>query len=162
MLSPDAVNALRDQFPALRLPGRIFFDNPGGTQVPESVISAVAEYYRTRCANVGGAFETSRRTDETVTGARRAMGDLPGAPDPDTIVFGPSMTALAFHLARSLAHEIRPGDEVIVTDLDHDANITPWSDLAAAGATVRTIPFDTADGTLMAERLYETLRPGKT
>jgi cysteine desulfurase family protein (TIGR01976 family) len=162
MLSPDAVNALRAQFPALIGGETVFFDNPGGTQVPEPVIHAVTEYYRTRCANVGGAFETSRRTDETVAGARRAMADLLGAPDPDTIVFGPSMTALAFHIARSLAREIRPGDEVIVTDLDHDANITPWTDLAAAGATVRTIPFDTANGTLMVERLYEALRPGRT
>jgi cysteine desulfurase family protein (TIGR01976 family) len=162
MLTTDAVAALRARFPALAAGETIFFDNPGGTQVPQAVIDAVADYYRTRCANTGGAFVTSRRTDETIAAARRAMADLLGATDPETVVFGPSMTALAFHVARSVAHTIRPGDEVIVTDLDHDANIAPWTDLEAAGAAVRVVPFRLDDGTLDTKAMMAALRPGKT
>lgn len=163
MLTPDDVSRCRSQFPALSQPNPpIFFDNPGGTQVVQAVIDAVSEYYRSRCANTGGAFETSRRTDETISGARQAMVDLLGAPDPETIVFGPSMTALTFHLARSFAYTCAPGDEVIVTELDHDANVTPWRDLAHAGVTVRTVPFQVEDGTLDTAALADALVPGKT
>ena len=165
VLTPDAIAACRAQFPALSADGNpptIFFDNPGGTQVTQSVIDAVSDYYRTRCANVGGAFATSRRTDETVKAAREAMADLLGASDADTIIFGPSMTALTFHLARSLAHEMKPGDEIIVTELDHDANVTPWRDMEAVGVTVRTIPFHAEDGTLDTDALASALRPGVT
>jgi cysteine desulfurase family protein (TIGR01976 family) len=162
MLTPDALTTLRARFPAIARGDLVFFDNPGGTQVPQSVIDAVADYYRTRCANTGGAFATSRRTDETIAGARQAMADLLGTADPETIIFGPSMTALAFHLARSIARTIRPGDEVIVTDLDHDANITPWTDLEAAGAVVRAVPVRIDDGTLDTDALYAALRPAKT
>ena len=121
---------LRDQFPSLAIEanGRqaIFFDNPGGTQVPQSVVDAVSGYYHSANANTGGAFLTSKRTDEVIHGARQAMSHLLNAPGPDNIVFGPNMTSLTFHLARSLAHNIRPGDEVVVTNLDHDANVAPW------------------------------------
>lgn len=140
----------------------VFFDNPGGTQVPETVIAAVSDYYRTRCANVGGAFITSQRTDETIRQARAAMADLLGTPDPETIVFGASMTALTFHIARSFAETCRPGDEVIVTDLDHDANIAPWRDLEAVGVAVRVVPFHQASGTLDTDAYAAALRPGKT
>jgi cysteine desulfurase family protein (TIGR01976 family) len=165
MLTPEFVSHCRSQFPALNpehSPAPIFFDNPGGTQVVESVIEAVSDYYRSRCANTGGAFETSRRTDETICGARQAMADLLGAPDPDTIAFGPSMTALTFHLARSFAYECEPGDEVIVTELDHDANVTPWRDLARVGVKIRTIPFHAEDGTLDSEAFSVALERGKT
>ena len=104
---------LRAQFPALSLTldghPAVFFDNPGGTQVPQAVIKAVTDYYRGSNANVGGAFATSRRTDVVVAGAREAMADLLNAPGPETIVFGPSMTALTFHLARSLAQHHQAG-----------------------------------------------------
>lgn len=134
---------LRAQFPALSLTqgGQpvVFFDNPGGTQVPQSVIDAVSDYYRTANANVGGAFETSRRTDAIVAEARRAMADFLHAPGPECIVFGASMTQLAFHLARSVAATISPGDEIVVTNLDHDANVTPWTDLEASGAIVKVV-----------------------
>ena len=147
----------RAQFPSLRLMldghPAVFFDNPGGTQVPQSVIDAVSGYYASQNANVGGAFETSRRTDAVVAGARAAMADLLGAPGPETIVFGPSMTALTFHLARSLAETIQPGDEVIVTALDHDANVAPWLDLEAAGAVIRTVDIHPKDGTLNLDGL---------
>jgi len=148
---------LRAQFPSLSLTldghPAVFFDNPGGTQVPNRVIEAVADYYRSSNANVGGAFATSRRTDAVVAGARAAVADLLNAPGPETIVFGPSMTALTFHLARSLAETIKPGDEVVVTTLDHDANVAPWLDLEASGAVIRVIDIHPEDGTLDMEGL---------
>lgn len=151
----------RAQFPSLGLTldghPAVFFDNPGGTQVPQSVIDAVSGYYASQNANVGGAFETSRRTDAVVVGARAAMADLLGAPGPETIVFGPSMTALTFHLARSLAETIQPGDEVVVTALDHDANVAPWLDLEAAGAVIRAVDIRPEDGTLDLDGLRAML-----
>ena len=154
---------LRAQFPSLSLTldghPAVFFDNPGGTQVPNRVIEAVADYYRSSNANVGGAFATSRRTDAVVAGARAAVADLLNAPGPETIVFGPSMTALTFHLARSLAETIKPGDEVVVTTLDHDANVAPWLDLEASGAVIRVIDIHPEDGTLDMEGLQAALSP---
>lgn len=158
---PFPVEAARAQFPALA-DGAIFFDNPGGTQVPDAVIAAAADYWKNRCANTGGAFLTSRRTDETIAGARQAMTDLLGAPDSDTIVFGANMTTLTFHVARSLIETLNPGDEIVLTDLDHDANQAPWRDAEAVGATIRRVPFRTEDGTLEREALAAALRPGKT
>ncbi|MBC8104639.1 MAG: cysteine desulfurase-like protein [Cytophagales bacterium] len=154
---------LRAQFPALRVkPTPIFFDNPGGTQVPMGVIEAVGAYYARSNANVGGAFATSQRTDHVIADARQAMADLIGAPDPATIVFGASMTALTFHLARSFGETLRPGDEIVVTNLDHDANVTPWTDLAAQGAVLRSADIHPADGTLDLERFQAALTPGRT
>src|SRR5205085_1751051 len=117
----------------------------GGTQVPLRVIDAVSRYYSEQNANTGGAFETSRRTDEVIDSARNAMADLLNAPGPENIVFGPNMTTLTFHLARSIGHTIRPGDEIVVTDLDHDANVTPWMELQEAGAVVRVVPVHKDD-----------------
>jgi len=156
---------LRAQFPALNPasgPTPIFFDNPGGTQVPQRVIDAVSAYYATSNANVGGTFATSKRTDVVIAAARQAMADLLGAPDPATILFGASMTALTFHLARSFGETIRPGDEIVVTNLDHDANVTPWTEMAAQGATLRTVDIHTEDGTLDLASFTAALRPGKT
>lgn len=161
MLTPSQIARTRAHFPSLAS-GALFFDNPGGTQVPEPVIQAVSDYYRDKCANVGGAFATSRRTDETIRDAREAVADLLGAAEPETILFGSSMTALTFHLARSFGETCRPGDEIIVTELDHDANITPWRDLEAVGVVIRTVPFRPEEGTLDVEALYALLRPGKT
>src|SRR5690349_978870 len=116
MQSIDLSSIARPQFQSVNrsFDGRslVFFDNPGGTQVPERVIDAVSGYYREANANTGGYFETSRRTDDIVSGARQAMADLLNAPEPDTIVFGPNMTTLTFQLARSFADQIRPGDEI--------------------------------------------------
>lgn len=143
---------IRAQFPALsqELDGQrlVFLDNPGGTQVPSSVIEAVSHYYREQNANVGGAFQTSLRTDAVLQGARQAMADLLNAPSPETIVFGANMTTLSFHLARSITNIIRPGDEIVVTCLDHDANVTPWADLEAVGAIIRVVDIRTEDCTL--------------
>ena len=161
---PVDLAPLRAQFPALRQkPAAIFLDNPGGTQVPISVIDAVTSYYAGSNANVGGAFATSQRTDSVVADARQAMADLLGIPDdPNTIVFGASMTALTFHLARSFGETLQPGDEIIVTNLDHDANVSPWTDLAAQGAVIRTVDTHPEDGTLDLESYRDALRPGRT
>jgi cysteine desulfurase family protein (TIGR01976 family) len=154
---------LRAQFPSLSLDfgGRrpIFFDSPGGTQVSQRVIDAVTRYYSEQNANGGGAFETSRRTDAVVLGARQAMADLLNAPEPETILFGPNMTTLTFHLARSIAKTIQPGDEIVVTNLDHDANVTPWTDLEAVGATVKVADIHPEDGTLHMDALRRALSP---
>ncbi len=151
-LSPSGAAQIRSNFPALsrEFNGRpaLFFDGPGGTQVCRQSIAAIADYLENRCANAGGVFETSRRTDETVLSARQAMADLLNASGPENIVFGGNMTTLTFHLAHSIAETIRPGDEIVVTNLDHDANVTPWTDLARRGAVIQTVDFDASDCTL--------------
>src|SRR3954451_13012333 len=144
--------AIRAQFPALPPPtgeAPVFLDGPGGTQVPRRVIDAVSDYF-TRCnANHGGAFRTSRLSDAILHDAHAAVADFLNAPSPDEVVFGQNMTTLTFHLSRSIAKVLKPGDEVMVTRLDHDANVTPWV-LAArdAGATVRWIDIHPEDCTL--------------
>ena len=149
--APD-LSPLRDRFPALARTqdGRplVFTDAPGGSQVPDVVIEAVAETYRRGISNHDGAFVTSREVDDIVRDARRAGAELVGA-DPDQVVFGANSTTLLLHLSRALARKLGPGDEVVVTRLDHDANIRPWV-LAArdAGATVRWVDIRTDDVTL--------------
>jgi cysteine desulfurase family protein (TIGR01976 family) len=156
------VQALRRQFPSLlaRRDGRapIFLDGPGGTQVPQRVIDAVSDYFRTCNANHGGLFATSRKSDEILGRAHEAMADLLNAPSPDEIIFGPNMTTLTFHFSRAVSRTLRPGDEVLVTRLDHDANVTPWA-LAArdAGATVRTCDIRPEDCTLDLDDLRRQL-----
>ena len=157
------IDAVRAQFPALTNTNLIFFDNPGGTQVPQRVIDAVGHYWATSCANIGGAFATSQRTDATIAAARAAMARLLGTSDPYEIVFGQSMTALTFHLARSFGETLKPGDEIIVTNLDHDANVAPWLDLERTnGAVIRRVPFDPATGLLDFAALEAALQPSKT
>ena len=118
------VHAVRARFPALAA-GTAHFDGPGGSQVPDTVAAAVADTLLSPLANRGSVTAAERAADAIVLAARAAMGDLLGA-DPRGVVFGRSMTALTFDLARTLAATWRPGDEVIVTRLDHDANIRPW------------------------------------
>jgi cysteine desulfurase family protein (TIGR01976 family) len=122
------VAAVRRRFPALDR-GLAFFDAPGGTQVPEEVVEAIAEYLRRSNANLGGAFETSRRSDLLVDEARRAAGGFLGASD-EEVVFGANMTTLNFALTRALGRELSEGDEIVVTRLDHDGNVAPWLELA--------------------------------
>ena len=155
------VEAIRTRFPALSLTdgGRpiVFFDGPGGTQVPESVIDAVSAYYRESNANHGGAFATSARSDAIIDDAHAALADLLGV-DSDEITLGPNMTTLTFHVSRSIAATLRPGDEIVVTGLDHQANIDPW--IAAARdseAIVRTWEPNLADCTLGLEALDAVL-----
>jgi cysteine desulfurase family protein (TIGR01976 family) len=132
---------IRAAFPALDL-GVAYFDGPGGSQVPSRVAEAVAGALTAGLSNRGTVTDAERRADEIVTGARAAVADLLGA-DPRGVVFGRSMTQLTFDFARTLSRGWGPGDEVVVTRLDHDANIRPWV-LAAerAGATVRWLDFD--------------------
>ncbi len=158
------VNRARAQFPSFGLDdgGRApaFLDNPAGTQVPRTVIDAVSSYFATANANTQGSFLTSKRTDETIAGARAAMADLLGASDPHCIVFGPNMTTLTFAFSRSIARDLGPGDEIVVTSLDHDANIAPWLAVAEdTGATVRWARINPADGTLDMESLRAAITP---
>jgi cysteine desulfurase family protein (TIGR01976 family) len=135
------VGAVRARFPALRA-GAAHFDGPGGSQVPDAVADAVAATLVSPLANRGRVTAAERAADEIVLGARAAMADLLNA-DPGGIVFGRSMTALTFAMAATLAATWRPGDEVIVTRLDHDANIRPWCLAAeAVGAVVRWADFN--------------------
>jgi len=140
------IDAIRDAFPALRArDGRrppAFFDGPGGTQVPEAVITAVAEYLASRNANTHGVFATSMATDRTLNHARSVMAAFVGG-SPGEIVFGANMTTLTYALSRALGREWRAGDEVVVTEMDHQANVAPWRQLAAdLGLRVRTVPID--------------------
>ena len=151
-------HALRAQFPALgRTVGdrqAVFLDGPGGTQSPTRVIDAMADYLRRGSSNHGGPFLTSREADATAEAARQAMRDLLNARRPEEIVFGQNMTSLTFSLSRAIAQTWQPGDEVIVTRLDHDANISPWLRAAAdRGVTVRWLDFDPTDCTLALDAL---------
>jgi cysteine desulfurase family protein (TIGR01976 family) len=143
------VQAIRKQFPALT-EGAAHFDGPGGTQVPQAVADAVADTLTSAVSNRGRVTAAERRADDIVHAARAAMGDLLGA-DPRGIVFGRSMTQLTYDFSRTLAKTWAPGDEVVVTRLDHDANVRPWVQAAAAvGATIRWVEFDPHTGELTA------------
>ncbi|HET7028196.1 MAG TPA: cysteine desulfurase-like protein [Candidatus Limnocylindrales bacterium] len=156
------VDALRAQFPAL---GRTvdgeaiaYFDGPGGTQVPRRVIDAVVGYYETANANDGGAFETSERSDAIVAEAHAAVADLLGAASGDEIKFGHNMTTLTFHVSRSIAATFSAGDEIVVTTLDHEANVSPWRAIAAdRGLVVRTVDIRPDDVTLDLDALDAAL-----
>jgi cysteine desulfurase family protein (TIGR01976 family) len=132
---------IRSGFPSLR-DGRIYLDNPGGTQVHESVYAAIADYYRDSNANLGGPFETSVASDRILADARAQVAGFLGA-EPNEIAFGANMTTLTMHASRTLFRELGPGDEVLVTGLDHDANVAPWL-LAAEdrGVVVRQVGID--------------------
>ncbi|MET8572613.1 cysteine desulfurase-like protein [Streptomyces sp. NPDC004783] len=152
------VDAIRAQIPALKS-GTARFDAPGGTQTPQPVIDAVAEALAAPLANRGRTTEGERNADRIVTEARAALGDLLGA-DPRGVVFGRSATQLAYDLSRTLARTWGPGDEVVVTRLEHDSNIRPWTQAAeAAGATVRWADFAPATGELLPEHIEAVLSP---
>ncbi len=151
----DAV-ALRARFPALAIEqnGRpiALFDGPGGTQVPESVIEAVSRYYRESNANHDGPFLTSQRSDALVADAHAALADLLNAADASEIKLGANMTTLTMHVARSLTAAMNPGDQIVVSGLDHEANVGPWRSAAAdRGITVHTVPIRPDDVTLDLE-----------
>ncbi|GAB3887145.1 cysteine desulfurase-like protein [Terrabacter terrigena] len=141
------VERIRWHFPALR-EGAAHFDGPGGSQVPDAVATAVVTTMTSAISNRGSVTPAERRADRIVVAARAAMGDLLAA-DPAGIVFGRSATELTFHLARTISQDWGPGDEVVVSRLDHDANVRPWVLAAEArGATVRWAEFDAATGEL--------------
>src|SRR5215210_1078459 len=158
------VAALRRQFPSLLEvdEGRAvaYFDGPGGTQVPESVIDAVADYYRHSNANSGGAFLTSRRSDAIASDAHVAMADMLGAASEGEIAFGANMTTLTQHVSRSIAATLVEGDEIVVTGLDHEANVGPWRSIAGdRGIRVRTVDVRLDDCTLDLDHLDTLLSP---
>ena len=151
---------VRALYPALA-DGWAYLDGAAGTQVPQSVIEAIAGAYRAGIGNVGGAFPASARSDELVAGCRRAVADLVGGV-PDGVVLGPNMTTLTYRLAAALAAGWSPGDEVVVSRLDHDANVRPWLQAAARrGAVVRWAEVDLGTGELPAGQ-YEGLVTERT
>ena len=139
---------VRSQFPSLHqiVNGRpaVFLDGPGGTQVPQRVINATSDYLARNNANTGGAYETSRWTDRMIAEARAAMGNFLNC-DAEGIVFGANMTSLTYAMSRALGRDLGPGDEIVVTLLDHDANFSPWKALEEKGVTVRAAKFNAAD-----------------
>ena len=156
--------AVRARFPALARVGddgrpAVLADAPGGSQVPDDVIEAVARHYRRGMSNTHGAFATSQETDTVIADARRAAADFTGA-DQDEIVFGANATTLLLHVSRSFAKTLGPRDEVVVTRLDHDANVRPWVLAAAdAGATVRWVDVHDDDVTIDVGSFDAALSP---
>jgi cysteine desulfurase family protein (TIGR01976 family) len=148
---------VRAQFPALQRPV-IFLDNPGGTQIARTSLEHIQRYLVEANANHGGVFATSQDSDQRVENARQAMADFLNASRPEEIVFGPNMTSLTFNLSRALARTFQPGDTLVVTHLDHDANISPWL-LAAEdrGCRIRWVDFHPEDCTLDLEDLKAAL-----
>jgi cysteine desulfurase family protein (TIGR01976 family) len=150
-------NEIRMQFPALRAQAElshpsVFFDNPGGTQISQASLDRVSSYLVQHNANHGGAFRTSQDSDAILREAHTAMADFYNAARPEEIIFGANMTTLTLHISRSISRDWKPGDKIVVTRLDHDANVTPWV-LAAQdrGCAVRWVDFHPADGTLNME-----------
>jgi len=147
---------VRSQFPSLSqtVNGHpaIFLDGPGGTQVPQRVIDAISGYLASNNANTGGAYLTSRNTESMIAGARSAMADFLGC-DSDEIVFGPNMTTLTFAMSRALGRELKAGDEVVLTHMDHDANVSCWRTLEERGVAIRMAEIHEQDCTLDLEDL---------
>jgi cysteine desulfurase family protein (TIGR01976 family) len=153
-LDPKAVRA---QFPALNRPD-VFFDNPGGTQIARPALDGMNRYLLENNSNHEGVFATSIASDATLAAAHQAMADFLNAARPDEIIFGANMTTLTLHISRSLARLWRPGDAIVVTRLDHDANVTPWV-LAAQdrGCDILWVDFNPLDGTLNPDDLRAAL-----
>jgi cysteine desulfurase family protein (TIGR01976 family) len=160
-LDEKAVHSIRSEFPALmeKVNGKpvIFFDGPGGTQVHGSVIKAMNRYFTSANSNTHAAYLYSRRTDEAVYEGRRAMADFLNASKPEEIVFGPNMTTLTFRLSQAIGDTLGAGDEIVVTRLDHDANISPWLALQAKGVRVRFVDFHPANGTLDMDEMERVI-----
>jgi cysteine desulfurase family protein (TIGR01976 family) len=137
------LQSVRRQFPslALKVDGEpvVYLDNPAGTQVPQRVIDRAAEYWRTMNANQGGTFATSQRSDALIAEVREAAATFLNAASADEIVFGPNMTTLTFAVSRAIGRELQPGDEIVVTRLEHDGNVSPWLALQERGVTVRFV-----------------------
>jgi cysteine desulfurase family protein (TIGR01976 family) len=154
---PD-LSPVRSQFPALQQTdesGRpyVYFDGPGGTQAPQVVIEAMIDYLVTANANHGGHFATSRRSDTMIEQARIAMADFLNANSAREIMFGANMTSLTFNLSRAIGRMLQPGDEIVITRLDHDANVAPWKALEEQGIEIKEADFDVEDCRLDLEHL---------
>ena len=154
---PLDLAAIRKQFPSLDRPA-VFFDNPGGTQIAQQSLERINRYLLVCNANHEGAFATSIASDQILDEAHQAMADFYNAASPAEIIFGNNMTTLTLHISRSISREWVEGDKIVVTRLDHDANVTPWL-LAAQdrGAKVIWVDFDVEDGTLRMDDLHEAL-----
>ncbi len=142
------LEAIREQFPALRATddgvARIYLDNPAGTQVPQRVVDAMSHCMLDASANLGGYFRTSDLAGAIAADAQQAMADFLNAPSPDEIIFGQNMTSLTFHVSRSIGRHLSAGDEIVLSRMDHDANVHPWVLLARDhGLNIRWLPFDT-------------------
>ncbi len=156
------IDRVRAEFPSLatRDAGRprVYLDNPAGTQVPRQVIEAVARFFTEDNANLGGSFASSKAADEVFYGAYRALADLLGGQSEREIAIGQSMTALTYTFSRSLGREFRPGDEIILTRMDHEGNISPWLAMAEErGMVVRWLPFDKHSWRIEPHALDEVL-----
>jgi cysteine desulfurase family protein (TIGR01976 family) len=151
------LSAIRSQFPSLDRPA-IFFDNPGGTQIAKPSLDRINKYLLECNANHEGAFATSIASDAVLDEAHQAMADFYNAGSPEEIVFGNNMTTLTLHVSRSISRDWKAGDEIVVTRLDHDANVTPWI-LAAQdrGVKVNWVDFDVEEGTLDLDGLQKAL-----
>jgi cysteine desulfurase family protein (TIGR01976 family) len=153
---------VRGQFPLLKLHvnghAAAFLDGPAGTQVPKQVIEAVENYYVNANANTCGAFETSRRNDAMIAATRKAMADFFNC-DASEVVFGQNMTTITFALARAIGRELKAGDEIVVTTLDHDANVAPWRALEEKGIVIRQADIREEDCTLDLEDLKRKITP---
>lgn len=152
--TPD-LSSYRHYFPALTLTIQeqpaIYFDNPGGTQVAQQVIDGIVAYLQTANANTCGAFLTSQRTDALIAETRQCMADFLHASSPREIIFGPNMTTLTFAFSRAFGKTLHAGDEIVVTVLDHDANVAPWLALQEQGIVIRTVDIHPEDVTLDME-----------
>ena len=142
------LEAIRSQFPALNKTddgmARIYLDNPAGTQVPQRVVDTMSRCMLSASANMGGYFRTSLAVGDIVANAQHAMADFLNAPSADEIIFGQNMTSLTFHVSRSIGRHLVAGDEVVLSRMDHDANVGPWTLLARdCDLTIRWLPFDT-------------------
>ena len=158
------LSASRADFPSLALEQDarpvVYFDNPGGTQTPRQCIEAITRYLTTMNANTGGAFLTSARSDALLDEAHAAMADLLNASDPREIIFGPNMTTLTFAVSRAIGRTLQAGDEIVVTALDHDANVAPWLALTEErGVVVRMAEAHTETCTLDMGDLREKITP---
>jgi cysteine desulfurase family protein (TIGR01976 family) len=154
---PLDLNLIRQQFPSLDRPA-IFFDNPGGTQIAKQSLDRINRYLIECNANHEGAFETSIASDAILDEAHRVMADFYNASSPEEIVFGNNMTTLTLHISRSISRDWKDGDEIVVTRLDHDANVTPWVLTAQdRGVKVNWVDFDVEDGTLKLDDLQRAL-----
>ncbi|MBN1452382.1 MAG: cysteine desulfurase-like protein [Anaerolineales bacterium] len=151
------LSIIRQQFPSLDRPA-VFFDNPGGTQIAKHSLERINRYLLECNANHEGAFATSQQSDALLHKAHAAMADFLNASSPDEIVFGANMTTLTLHISRSLARRLNPGDEIVVTRLDHDANISPWLLVAEdRGCKVTWVDFDVEDCTLKLDDFEKAL-----
>jgi cysteine desulfurase family protein (TIGR01976 family) len=158
------LEAVRSRFPSLAVRDggvrRIYLDNPAGTQVPASVADAIRDAVLFRNANLGGMFASSKLAQKVWEDAHRAMADLLGAASMEEIIIGPNMTSLTFQLSRMIGRDWGPGDEVIVTRMDHEGNVGPWMQIAAdKGATVKFLPFSTETWQVEADELRKVLSP---